>query len=343
MAPQIETVEDMRKFALSRAMGFIYLYLARPAIESWGMEGEKAIRKGLRNFGKHRGKRMRKWHDREGLPINVEALIKCWDILSVEGADAFNPETVMTPYFVEFTGDKCFLYNVCKEADWEHWGYLYCDEMHYECYRAYHPGIIVEIHENLMKGDSGCHFVQLMLPKTPEEQIDKSPLEALLKRFKENPVDFTRLMLQREGNHIANIYYWIATALIEKFGQEGRDMVESALVEMGKKRGQELKERLDRAGLEKTWANIWDNFDLAYKYAWKMKLEETADERSFVAKVEYCPLAEIWAELGDTELGPLYCDHTYGAIFKELNSGAKIKIPKCLSKGDKACRFEFRV
>jgi hypothetical protein len=208
---------------------------------------------------------------------------------------------------------------------------------------SYHPRAIVEIHENLMKGDPGCHFKFMMPAEGPEEQIDKSVLRALENRVRENPVAFMRLMLRREAHVVGMLYYSIAGAIIDRFDSDGKAMVEASLNEMGKRRGRELKSRLDRDGVEVTWTNIFDHFDLGYKFAWKMKQRETSDHRLFLADVEDCPLAEIWKDLGDHELGSLYCDTMYRAMFREIHPEAEVSIPLCMSKGAIKCRFEFKI
>jgi hypothetical protein len=53
--PSMDEVKDMEKFLLSRAIGHIYVHVAKIVIEKFGREGEFAIRKGLREFGKYRG------------------------------------------------------------------------------------------------------------------------------------------------------------------------------------------------------------------------------------------------------------------------------------------------
>jgi len=341
---KIEQLEDMERFLGTRVLGMVYLYLTKPVMEQFGMEGEKAIRKGLRALGKRRGERQRKWHEEEGLPRNIESQSNFWDILSHRSCGVINADRLVTPYYSNYYATRCpGMHDVCKEANFEHYGYMYCDEMHLEAAMAYHPKIILEIHENLMKGDAVCHFMKMMPPEIPEDKIDKSPLIALQNRIKENPIEFTRLMLKREPHVVGLLYYFISKEVIERFGKDGRAIVKSALIEMGKKRGSELKERLQKAELETKWENIWDHFDLAYKYAWKITRKDTSDDRAFVAEVEDCPLAEVWNELNDRELGPMYCDTVYRAMFQELNARTEIKISQCIAKGASTCKFEFRI
>ena len=207
----------------------------------------------------------------------------------------------------------------------------------------YHPNAIVNIHECLMKGDEVCDFKYMMIPEIPEEKIDRSGLEALEKKEKENPLEFAVFYLKRDTrDFIGNLYYCLADSLIKRFGEEGKRTVKSALIEIGRRRGRELKEKLKRAGLDMTWKNIFDNFDLPYKHVWKMKAEKS--DGTFEAQVEYCPLAELWNGLENKEVGPMFCETIYDHMFKELlGENAKIKIPQALAKGANRCKFEFKV
>ncbi|MBW2618138.1 MAG: L-2-amino-thiazoline-4-carboxylic acid hydrolase [Deltaproteobacteria bacterium] len=336
-------LDNMDRFRMSRALGHVYVYLTRPVFERYGMAGETAIRQALRAFGRYRGQRWRKWHQEEGLPLNLESFITFVDIDSTRGCGGYNPETIIDPCYVEFQTTHCPLHEVCRENDFEHWGYIYCDEMHFEIMKVYQPKAIIEIHENLMKRDPGCHFYLMMPSLTPEDEIDRTPLRALAERNEKDPVGFTRFMLHREGIQVGMLYYFLARAVIDRFGAEGRSLVTESLQGMGARMGREIKANLEKAGLQTSWEAIWNNFPLAYKYAWGMKPEETGDERVFLAEMTGCPLAEVWGEIGDKELGPLYCRTIYPAIFRELSPAAEISTPRCQSKGDTACRFEFRI
>ncbi|MEW6184252.1 MAG: L-2-amino-thiazoline-4-carboxylic acid hydrolase [Thermodesulfobacteriota bacterium] len=336
-------LHDMERFVMSRAIGFIYLYPARAIIRRFGKEGEKAIRRACREFGKYRGERWKAWHMELGLPNNLESFATFNDTGSTQACGCFGPDMILTPYYTEFTAKHCPLHTTCQEQDFESEGYIYCDEMHLELLKGYNPAGVLEIHENLMKGDDGCHFMVVLPKERAEVQVDKSKIEAMLQEVRKNPVEYQRLMLKREGLFMGMLYYFITRTAIERFGREAQEAITASLLEMGKKRGQELKERLRKATTQPPWENIWDHFDLAYKYSWGMKQEKVSDDRSFQAIVESCPLAEIWKELGDKDIGPAYCDTQYTTMFKELNGQAEITIPRCLSKGDTQCRFEFRI
>jgi hypothetical protein len=331
-------------------MGFNYLYFAIPVLKKFGMEGEKTIRRALRAYSRSRGTYLREWHGKEGLPINLKSAARTWFLIPAHDeatgrADPRPSDEVVSPYYVAHKIPSCPMHDVLKEEGVEHYGYIYCDEVHLEVIKAYDTNAVVEIHENLMKGDEFCDFVWWMKPphEIPEEKIDWSGYESLEKREKANPVQTALFYLKKDTwDVIGKLYYYLADASINRFGDEGKRMVKSALIEMGRRRGRELKEKLEKDRKDITWKNIFDNFDLPYKLVWKMKVE--ASNHKFIANVEYCPLAEIWNGLENKELGPMWCETMYTSMFKELfNEEGEIKIPQCLTEGANKCRFKFKI
>jgi hypothetical protein len=247
-------------------------------------------------------------------------MIRFWDILVVRVlGDIANMN--LDPYFFEVNAPECVIHAVCKEASFEHYGYIFCEAMHPPLLQGYIPNAIFMLDKCLMLGDTLCHSKGIVPHQEgggPKKQIDRSIIESLEKKILDNPVEFTRFGLQGEARMIAMCYYFMAQAVIERFGQDGKEAMKASLIDMGAQRGKELKDKLEKAGAVTTWANIWDHFDLAYKYAWRMNIEKS-DDKLFMADVEYCPMAEIWGELGDEEIGSMYCDNMYTAMFKELN------------------------
>lgn len=328
--------------------GLIYLNLTGPVLEKNPRVGEMALRQGLRAYGKFRGERLRKWHLELGLPINMYSLINWWDVSSARTSGCFGPEAEKvfqpqynTAYRVVHPATRCGLFEVQRENNYEHYGYMYCDEIHQEVCKAYHPDAIVEIHECLMKNDPYCHFSWMMPPEIPEDEIDWSTYKCMDRWVEENPEEVALLYAKRDAVQTGILYYFLAQAIIDRFGSEGKKMVESSLKELGKMRGKELKRKLAKAKMDLSVKNIFENFDLPYNKVWKMNIKSS--NKKFLADVAYCPLAEVWHELNDTEIGPMYCRSQYEAIFKELSSEAEIKIPQTIAEGSSNCIFEFTI
>ena len=337
-----ELIQDMGRFFVGRMFGLTYVYLTRPTLQQFGMEGERTLRKGLRAFGRYRGERMRRWHEFEGLPLNLESTILFWDVSSIETCGCAGPGMIVKPYHLEFPATTCPLHDVNKEEKYEHYGYIYCDEIHQELWMAYDPSMVVEIHENLHKGDDHCWFKCRMEPGIADELIDKSAYQGLQQRILDQPLEYTRLYITRDTKLNSILYYFLADAIITRFGDDGRRIVKSALREIGRRRGNELRQKLLQSGAQVNWKNIFENFDLAYKYVWQMEtINQT--ENLFEAQVNYCPFAEVWNELENKEAGPFFCSEMYQGMFKVFNEKADIQISQAISRGDKICKFDFRL
>jgi hypothetical protein len=177
-----------------------------------------------------------------------------------------------------------------------------------------------------------------MIPEIPEEKIDRSIYKELEKREKENPIEFALLYLKRDVRIVGILYYFLADSIIKTFGEQGKSIVTSALDKIAIRRSTDLKNRLEKK--EVTWENIFDNFDLPLKYLWSTKRK--ACNKEYIIDVEYCPIAELWNELPNKELGALFCQRAIAPIFSELIKGTETKISKCMTLGDNKCRYEFK-
>ena len=62
-----------------------------------------------------------------------------------------------------------------------------------------------------------------------------------------------------------------------------------------------------------------------------------------LAEITYCPLAEVWKDLKDTEIGPMYCRTQYEATLKELGPEAEIEITQTMAEGARKCVLEFKL
>lgn len=328
-----------------RFVAYCYMYLARPAFERFGKDGEIAIRRGLRAYGNIRGKLMRKWHSEIELPINVESVNRAWygssTFRAEKPGDMFKETVVFKPYYVHFKFAPCAFHDAWKEEGFEREGYRYCDEIHQEVAMAYHPNAIVEIHENLNKGDPYCLFKWMMLPEFPEEEVDRSGYEKMEKRMRENPEKEALANLKMQTRCGALIQSCLSDSLIKQFGEKGEELVRTALRDLGLKEAERIRVKLKDAGKEFTVKEALDEFDLPYGLLWEMDVE--VSDGVFKADVEYCPLAELWSEIGHEKLGLMYCREIYGSVLKGLSEKADVRVPKCMMKKDSKCRFEFKI
>ncbi|GAG21899.1 unnamed protein product, partial [marine sediment metagenome] len=196
--------------------------------------------------------------------------------------------------------------------------------------------------------DPYCHFTWMMPPEIPEDEIDRSGYERMNKWFEEEHDEALLLYSKRDAQNIAILYYFLADEIIKRFGSEGMKIVEASLKEMGKMRGNALKWKLAKAGITLSVKNVFDNFDLPsyahnvpFNKIWKMNIESTNGKTTM--DVSYCPLAEIWQELGNKEIGYMFCKTQCESIFKELSSEAEVEIIQTIIEGANKCKLEFKI
>lgn len=138
----------------------------------------------------------------------------------------------------------------------------------------------------------------------------------------------------------ALIYHYCAQEAVETLGEEeGRALMGRAIRKMGEERGRRIRERVDAAGLEPNLDNLARFYDLPIGEAWEATFEKREDGQ--LETVTYCPLAEVWQELGRPDLDMTYCDIDM-AIINGYNPDIDIERLKSLLTGDGCCVYEYR-
>ncbi|MHA2309031.1 MAG: L-2-amino-thiazoline-4-carboxylic acid hydrolase [Candidatus Heimdallarchaeaceae archaeon] len=138
---------------------YLYYYLAKE-FKKLGQEGEEALRKGIRNYGEARGNRLRKRHQKEGLPITMKTLFTNYDLPG--DTKSKRKQIKLNENERESYTYICNLEKVWREIGGEEGDYLgslYCDEFHQAMWGAYKEGTVVELPELLTKNDPHCHFI----------------------------------------------------------------------------------------------------------------------------------------------------------------------------------------
>jgi hypothetical protein len=69
--------EDIAEFG--DLWSLMYFVFAKEMVDSFGEEGEEALRRAIRSYGRARGLRLRKRHEEQGLPINLRSLFEHYE------------------------------------------------------------------------------------------------------------------------------------------------------------------------------------------------------------------------------------------------------------------------
>ena len=135
----------------------MYYVFAGEMADSFGEEGEEALRRAIRRYGRARGLRLRRRHEEQGLPINLRSLFEYYDLPGHPGTEkertVFEDDRLVSFTYV------CPYERIWRSRDGTDLGLIYCQEFHHAMWQAYRPDLKVEIPEILTKGDPHCRFV----------------------------------------------------------------------------------------------------------------------------------------------------------------------------------------
>lgn len=154
-------------------------------------------------------------------------------------------------------------------------------------------------------------------------------------------VDFkeAKEQVEKATRRIALLHIAYAKTIIEELGQEkGERLILKAIKNYGKMVGSSVKEGISQKGLE----NIPENYkeDLP-AYGMNEGIEKTNVDGKKGRKSYGCVLAKLWKELGEEEIGRLYC-YVDPAKYMAYNPDYVLVHTKCIPDGDELCEFVIR-
>jgi hypothetical protein len=137
----------------------MYYFLAEGLLDAYGLEGERALRQAIREYGNNRGIETRDNHLKRGYPINLFSLFSYYDLPDDRRFERnkieLTPETRISQTLR------------CPYAEvWEQLGggknriaQIYCEEVHHALFGAYAPAVQVNLcHPLTHEGSDYCMF-----------------------------------------------------------------------------------------------------------------------------------------------------------------------------------------
>lgn len=135
------------------------------------------------------------------------------------------------------------------------------------------------------------------------------------------------------------LYIKLARALVDAVPVEGEAAVREAIRRFGRDRGEKLRMRHAGCGLKINLENLFTYYDLPGDPRFKRrKIRLNPQER--LSDTLVCPIAQLWKEAGEKELGRVYCEEFHHAMFGSYAKKAQIDLAKTLTQeGDDYCCF----
>ena len=136
--------------------------------------------------------------------------------------------------------------------------------------------------------------------------------------------------VRKMGNQVGLLFFHFAKTLTKELGdKQGKDLIKKAVHSYGSARGQAIREKVKKAGLELTIKNFSKFSDLPAS-GWEYSDEGTT----------YCCYAEAWITRGVENLGRLYCEVDF-ALMKAYNPKIRMKRVGSVLDGDPCCKVIF--
>lgn len=134
----------------------LYYYLAKEML-TFGEEGEKALRKAIRNYAIDRGEKERKQAEALGLPLTYETFQ-----VTLKDMPFTQIQKEMGKYYPDFK-EATTAEGFCTYAEvWRRYldgwdiAKIYCDEFHHAKWAAFNPKFRVDMVAEITRGDPCC-------------------------------------------------------------------------------------------------------------------------------------------------------------------------------------------
>ena len=158
--PQVSMEKQLQNLLDLQAK--MFYYLGRGLLE-FGEEGDAALRRAIRKFGRERGLKMRKNHQDRGLEINLYNLFTYYDLPDDPRFSRNKIELTEQTRLSETL--ECTFYNVwIKYPDGPRIGRIYCEEVHHEIFGGYDKAVQTNLSQTLTQGDDRCRFSIYLRP-----------------------------------------------------------------------------------------------------------------------------------------------------------------------------------
>ncbi|MGQ9583972.1 MAG: L-2-amino-thiazoline-4-carboxylic acid hydrolase [Anaerolineae bacterium] len=147
---------------MSEIMAKLYYHLAKEMLDSFGAEGEAALRRAVRAFGRDRGATLRQRHMAQNLPINLKTLFQHYDLPGTESSRFRRTTFRLDEDTRQSETYECHFCDVWNDLGGEQalrtLGQIYCNEFHQAMWGEYDSDIHVDLPRLLTLGDPHCRF-----------------------------------------------------------------------------------------------------------------------------------------------------------------------------------------
>ncbi|RNA68570.1 L-2-amino-thiazoline-4-carboxylic acid hydrolase [Alteribacter keqinensis] len=141
-------------------------------------------------------------------------------------------------------------------------------------------------------------------------------------------------------SQMARLFGQVAKAVVDVYGEKGKDAVREGVRTFGEARGKGIAERAAHLGQDNTIENYLSNYDMGRSKLFEMETHHSPEviEQTFTA----CPFGQQWADDNMGEYGILYCEMIDPSIAKGYNKDFEVDHDQYVLK-EGVCEFKFKL
>ncbi|CAM4494829.1 L-2-amino-thiazoline-4-carboxylic acid hydrolase [Paenibacillus phoenicis] len=139
---------------------------------------------------------------------------------------------------------------------------------------------------------------------------------------------------------MAKLFAHLSKAVVDRFGEEGKDAIREGVRTFGEERGRDIARRAAAAGQPNDIHSYLPNYDMGRSdlFEYVTEYHPLEIEQNFTR----CAFGDQWKKDGMEEYGILYCQMIDPAIARGYNPNFEVEHDKYLLK-DGHCHFRFKM
>ncbi len=307
----------------------LYYHLATGLLDEFGMEGERALRRGIRLFGRQRGLTMRARHLQEGRPITLRSLFEHYDLPS-DGRSGRNTHILTDEERVSET-TACPYAQIWSECDPQgDVGRIYCEEIHHAIFSAYDPAIQTNLTSTITRGDPVCRFAVHL------RQANQGTTEYVVQRHVRLPYEDDPPAMMTDLWIL--LYFHLARQYVDTFGDVGDAALRHAIRAFGEDRGRRMRRAHEEQGLPINVHTLFSQRDQPSDARTQSQLIVLTEDE-WQDHVYRCAFFEAWRDQGGLDVGLIYCQEVHHAMWEAYDPHMEVHLPQALTAKDNCCQF----
>jgi hypothetical protein len=315
----------------------IYQHIAREVADELGDEGRERLARGLREYGRWRGRRLA---TRLSEDATAQQIAEQWD-----AADLRLPIEQGYPGGGFRPGGESAEISIVESPEWNEWrgglsdrtlARLYYAEVLSGIAEGYGRGLKIEF-PKFGPDLKSLWTVRLTMPGKP---VTPGPLRSTALEGE----DSARALLMATTENFAGLYYFLAKEIMAGPSLSGEKALRAGTRAYAVDRGRRLRVRHQAEGKPINLQTLTEDYDLpkVSMWDWDASKRIVEPERAF-RTCTFCPYAEVWRELGGLDIGYIYDYEFHLNQYQAYLPGVIVEFDGVQTAGSPVCKFRFRM